>query len=84
MKKTLITLAGLAAMSLPALAMGEAVVELDTNGDGMLSIEEVQAVYPDVSDATFAEADVNADGLLDEAEVTAAQENGLMPAKTEG
>ncbi len=52
----------------------------DANGDGVLTIDEVQAVMPDVSVDTFNQMDLNADGALDAAEVEAAQEAGLMPA----
>lgn len=52
----------------------------DSNGDGLLTIDEIQAVMPDVSADTFNAMDLNADGALDAAEVEAAQEAGLMPA----
>lgn len=52
----------------------------DTNGDGLLTIDEVQAAMPDVSVDAFNAMDTNADGALDAAEVEAAQEAGLMPA----
>ncbi|MBW4708021.1 hypothetical protein KX928_09500 [Roseobacter sp. YSTF-M11] len=52
----------------------------DANGDGVLTIDEVQAVYPDITAETFSTMDLNADGALDEAEVQSAQEAGLMPA----
>lgn len=60
-----------------------AATELDANGDGMLTLDEVQAMYPDVTAETFSAMDVNADGALDDAEVVAAQEAGMMP-KSEG
>lgn len=52
----------------------------DANGDGVLTIDEVQAVMPEVTAEAFNEMDANADGALDEAEVQSAQEAGLMPA----
>lgn len=52
----------------------------DTNGDGVLTIDEVQAVMPDITAETFNAMDSNADGALDANEVEAAQEAGLMPA----
>ena len=52
----------------------------DTNGDGVLTIDEVQAAMPDVTLEAFNAMDTNADGALDAAEVEAAQEAGLMPA----
>lgn len=62
------------------LAMSEAASAVDANGDGVLTIEEVQAVYPDVSAEGFSAMDLNADGALDSSEVAAAEEAGLMPA----
>ena len=52
----------------------------DVNGDGVLTIDEVQAVMPDISADAFNTMDLNADGALDAAEIQAAQEAGLMPA----
>lgn len=52
----------------------------DTNGDGVLTIDEVQAAMPDITAEDFNTMDLNADGALDAAEVQAAQEAGLMPA----
>lgn len=71
----------LSALCLPAFAMGAGAAELDANGDGLLSVVEVQAVYPDVTAETFSAMDLNADGALDDAEVTAAQEAGVMPVE---
>ena len=65
------------ALLLPASAF--AATEIDANGDGMLTLEEVQTVYPDVTAESFSAMDVNADGSLDEAEAMAAQEAGLFP-----
>lgn len=79
-KTTQITAALLAALCLPAFAMGAGVADLDANGDGLLSIAEVQAVYPDVTADQFVAMDTNADGALEEAEVQAASDAGLMPA----
>lgn len=77
---TKLTASALIALSLPAYAMGDGAAELDANGDGLLSVSEVQAVYPDVTAEQFSAMDLNADGALDNAEVTAAQEAGVMPA----
>ncbi|MEL6466130.1 MAG: hypothetical protein AAGF36_10055 [Pseudomonadota bacterium] len=68
-----------AALAVPALAMGQGAAELDTNGDGVLTIDEVQASFPDVTSDAFTAMDLNADGALDADEVAAAQEAGLMP-----
>ncbi len=71
-------------LCLPAYAMGAGAAEVDANGDGILSVAEVQAVYPDMTTEQFSAMDLNADGALDDGEVQAAQEAGLMPAPTEG
>lgn len=57
-----------------------AATEADTNGDGVLTIDEVQAVMPDITAEAFNQMDLNADGALDADEIKAAQDAGLMPA----
>ena len=52
----------------------------DSDGDGMYSLEEVQAAFPDVTDDGFAIADTSGDGMLDADELAAAQDAGLIPA----
>lgn len=74
-----LTAIALSALCVPALAMGAGASELDSNGDGLLSVSEVQAVYPDVTAEQFSAMDLNADGALDDSEVVAAQEAGVMP-----
>lgn len=83
-KTTQMTLVALTAFCVPAFAMGQGAADLDSNGDGILSAAEVQAVYPDVTAEQFSAMDLNADGALDEGEVQAAQEAGLMPAASDG
>ena len=79
MTKFIVLVLGLGALANAAIAMGEAMAELDANGDGMLSVSEVQAAYPDISAETFSEVDTNSDGALDDAELIAGQEQGLLP-----
>ena len=81
MKKTSLTILAVLGLIIPAFA--SAATEVDTNGDGVLTIDEVQAVYPEVDEDAFKAMDVNADGALDDDEVVAAQEAGMMPP-TEG
>ncbi|MEO9682649.1 MAG: hypothetical protein ABJR46_06870 [Tateyamaria sp.] len=73
------TLTVLAALTFPALAMAQSATEMDANGDGVLTIDEVQATFPEVTSDMFAAMDLNADGALDGNEVAAAQEAGLLP-----
>ena len=79
MKTYLATTAIILGLAVPALAATKA----DTNGDGLLTLDEVQTAYPDVTADAFVTMDVNADGALDEDEVAAAQDAGQMP-KEEG
>ncbi|WP_188078193.1 hypothetical protein [Aquicoccus porphyridii] len=80
MKPLFPTLAALSVLMTPALAMGQGATEVDANGDGVLSLEEVQAVYPETTAEDFDAMDLNGDGALDDAEVQAAQDAGLMAA----
>ncbi len=68
------------ALCVPAFAMGQSATQADSNEDGVLSLAEVQAVYPQVTEDMFTTADLNGDGALEDAEVKAAQEAGLMPS----
>ncbi len=68
---------GMGAMATTAFADVSA---MDVNGDGLLTMDEVQAAYPEVTADQFSQIDTNGDGAVDDAEMTAAQEAGLMPA----
>ncbi|WP_255449565.1 hypothetical protein [Shimia ponticola] len=59
-----------------AMTMDETV---DANGDGVYSLEELQAVLPDLTEDTFIVVDTNEDGLIDEAEFAVASEAGIFP-----
>ncbi len=74
----------LGALANSAITMNETIVEIDRNGDGLMTIDEVQAVFPDVSTETFSELDVNDDGALDDEEMVAGQAQGLIPVATDG
>ena len=78
MKKLTLSAALAAVMPLAAMAA----TEVDANGDGYLTIDEVQAVYPEITEDGFSAMDLNADGSLDDEEVVAAQEAGLMPTES--
>lgn len=68
------------ALCIPAFAMAQSAVQADANEDGVLSLAEVQTVYPDMTEDQFMSIDLNGDGMLEDAEVKAAQEAGLLPA----
>lgn len=75
MKMTAMSVVALMALGAPLAAM-EAV---DVNDDGVATLEEIQAVYPDFTPADFARLDVNVDGMLDEDEYAQGVEDGLIP-----
>jgi len=76
MRKLAITLA----LSLiPAGALLAATLsELDADADGALTLAELQAGYPTLTEDGFIALDTNADGTVDEAELTAATGTGTL------
>lgn len=56
---------------------------LDTDGDNMVSFEEMSAVYEDFTEEDFAEIDTGGDGLIDETELAAAIEAEMIEAPGE-
>ncbi|MFZ5961701.1 hypothetical protein ACOXXX_02005 [Thalassococcus sp. BH17M4-6] len=74
-----LSLLSLTLATAPALAFAASHAEMDTSGDGMLSVEEVQAALPEVSTDMFMEMDTDGDGLLSEEEVAAATDAGMLP-----
>jgi hypothetical protein len=54
---------------------------LDADGDGMVTLEEVHALYPDVTAEDFAATDIDDDGMLTGYEVTLAVASGIIPAQ---
>ena len=74
MKRTIAIAAFLAAA--PAIAQ---MAEIDADGDGLITYEEMTAVYPDTTQEAFASIDTNVDGAVDEAELTAATDAGVIP-----
>ncbi|MCZ4351582.1 EF-hand domain-containing protein [Roseovarius aestuarii] len=85
MTKFIAILIGMGALANSAVAqssmtMAESVVELDANGDGVMTIDEMMAAYPEMTADQFSQLDTNGDGALDDAEMVAGQEQGLIPA----
>ena len=64
----------------PGLAMAATLGDIDADGNGTLSLEELQAVFPALTEETMAPLDTNGDGALDEAEFTAAVDSGQLVA----
>lgn len=73
----LTTLATVAAIAAPGMLW--ALTEADTDGDGMVSLAELQSVLPMITEESFAQMDANADGGLDADEIAKAQGAGLLP-----
>ena len=74
MKRTTLTLA-------VAIAAGPAFADMatfDANADGAITYEEMVAVLPDATAATFEAADTNVDTVLSEDELNAAMDAGLI------
>ncbi|EEE36651.1 hypothetical protein RKLH11_484 [Rhodobacteraceae bacterium KLH11] len=77
MKPLKVTVISTLLFGLPTLVSAQG--SADTNGDGVLTIEEVQVVVPDVDSESFAQMDANGDGALDQDEITIAVQAGLLP-----
>lgn len=76
MKSILTTTVALLALSAPAFAE----TDLDANGDGNVTLPELQAAYPEMTADDFAGMDTDEDGVLSDSEITAATDAGLLPA----
>ena len=50
----------------------------DTDGDGLYSMDEMKAAFPDVTDEVLVQIDLNEDGLIDAEELAVAQTVGLL------
>ncbi len=79
MKNFALTVATLTAISASPLLAG-GLADLDADASGTLSMEELQAVFPDLTEETFGAIDANADGDVDMDEAQAAVEAGVLPA----
>lgn len=68
-------------LALTAISGAALASDLDADSDGLVTYEEVVALYADVSEEAFAAADADASGALDEDELAAAVEAGTIPAE---
>ena len=55
-----------------------AISDYDTDGDNLVSFDEMVVAYPDLTEDLFAQIDTSTDGLVDEAELTTALEANLI------
>ncbi|WP_299789380.1 hypothetical protein [uncultured Marivita sp.] len=79
MTLTLTRLIAAGLVTLPMAAMAADYMAADANQDGMLSLEEVQTILPEVTTDTFMAVDTDGDGLVNADELAVAQTEGLMP-----
>jgi len=75
MTRTFLTAAIVALTGTTAFAL----TEVDTNGDGMASYDELLAAVPELTEDAFTLIDANGDGMVDAEEYAAAQEAGMIP-----
>lgn len=52
--------------------------DIDTDGDGMASLTELQVSHPDLTEALFQEIDADGDGLINDEEMAIAIELGNL------
>lgn len=81
MKKFTLQAVAVIALTVSATTLS-AQSEIDTDGDGLLSYNELLAAYPAITEENFIALDTNADGAVDGDEMKAAIEAGTLP--TEG
>lgn len=53
--------------------------EIDTDGDGMASLTELQVVFPELTEELFLEIDADADGFVNDEEMAIAIETEMLP-----
>lgn len=80
MKKLALTLT--LGVATTGMALAQGIADMDADGTGNLSVSELQAVYPSLTEEGFTAIDANGDGAVDEAELAAAVEAGTL--KTDG
>ena len=78
MKKIVLTLGALSAFAV-AQANAQTVVA-DVDGNGVYSMEELVAAFPELTEEVFKAVDTDADGALSPDELKAAQDAGNIPA----
>jgi hypothetical protein len=78
MKKFALTAVAFAALSASPLIAGELAADVDADGNGTFSIEELQAAFPELTAETFAAIDADASGEADADEIKAALDAGVL------
>lgn len=68
------------AFALSSAAFGAEFTAADADGDGVLSVEEFVAIYPELPEGTFALVDADETGTVSEGEMSDALSAGVIPA----
>ena len=63
-----------------AVSAGAMPANIDTNGDGLASLTELQALYPELTEEVFLEMDTDGDGLINDEEMAIAVGLGKLVA----
>lgn len=75
MTRKVLTAAAILATAAAAFAMSD----MDADGDGGVTYTEMVAVFPEVTEAQFADADTDGNGIIDETELAEARAAGILP-----
>ncbi|KUP94353.1 EF-hand domain-containing protein [Tritonibacter horizontis] len=78
MKNLTLTAAALAVFAAAPVMASNFAAAVDADGNGSLSLEELQIAFPELTEDTFLQIDADADGEASMEEVTAAQDAGLL------
>ena len=63
-----------------AVSVGAMPANIDTDGDGLSSLTELQALYPELTEEVFLEMDTDGDGLINDEEMAIAVGLGKLVA----
>lgn len=77
--KNSVTLVAALATSV-AVSAGAMPANIDTNGDGLASLTELQALYPELTEEVFLEMDTDGDGFINDEEMAIAVRLGNLVA----
>ncbi len=68
----------IAAALVAAPALAQDMMSMDMDGDSMISMEEMTAANPAMTEEMFTSVDTNGDGMIDQAEYDAGVEAGTI------